>query len=208
MDQHFPNLPHLVPQRGTALSRALFKKLFLAQGWTIEGEVPNFPKAVAIISPHTSNIDGWYGFLAIFGLGIQITVLGKDALFKPPFKRALDWAGVIPVKRDTANGLTEQVIATIQKYDKIWIGMAPEGTRKKAKKMKSGFYHIAAKANIPIVMFSFDYDRKTIHCLGHLDPSGNYDEDLTKIFERYEGKISPQNRNWLAEPLQNLVKKT
>ncbi|MGK3628378.1 lysophospholipid acyltransferase family protein, partial [Acinetobacter sp. A11] len=182
MDQHFPNLPDLVPQRGTALSRALFKKLFLAQGWTIEGEVPNFPKAVAIISPHTSNIDGWYGFLAIFGLGIQITVLGKDALFKPPFKRALDWAGVIPVKRDTANGLTEQVVATIQNYEKIWIGMAPEGTRKKAKKMKSGFYHIAAKANIPIVMFSFDYDHKTIHCLGHLNPSGHYDEDLTKIF--------------------------
>ncbi len=74
--------------------------------------------------------------------------------------------------------------------------------------MKSGFYHIAAKANIPIVMFSFDYDRKTIHCLGHLNPSGNYDEDLQKIFERYKGKISPKNRNWLAEPLQNLVKKT
>ncbi len=65
--------------------------------------------------------------------------------------------------------------------------MAPEGTRKKAK-MKSGFYHIVAKANIPIVMFSFDYDRKTIHCLGYLTPSGNYDEDLAKIFERYEGK--------------------
>ncbi|WP_107317091.1 lysophospholipid acyltransferase family protein, partial [Acinetobacter baumannii] len=197
MEQHFPNLPSQVPQRGNALSRALFKKLFLAQGWTIEGEVPNFPKAVAIISPHTSNIDGWYGFLAIFGLGIQITVLGKDSLFKPPFKRVLDWAGVIPVKRDSANGLTEQVVATIQQYDKIWIGMAPEGTRKKAKKMKSGFYHIAAKANIPIVMFSFDiaakanipivmfsfdYDRKTIHCLGYLTPSGNYDEDLAKIF--------------------------
>ena len=75
------------------------------------------------------------------------------------------------------------------------------------RKMKSGFYHIAAKANIPIVMFSFDYDHKTVHCLGYLTPSGNYDEDLAKIFERYEGKISPKNRNWLAEPLQNLVKK-
>lgn len=51
MEQHFPNLPSQVPQRGNALSRALFKKLFLAQGWTIEGEVPNFPKAVAIIFP-------------------------------------------------------------------------------------------------------------------------------------------------------------
>ena len=78
MDQHFPNLPDLVPQRGTALSRALFKN-FLAQGWTIEGEVLICQKQWRLF-PHTSNIDGWYGFLAIFGLGIQITVLGKDAL--------------------------------------------------------------------------------------------------------------------------------
>lgn len=64
MEQHFPNLPSQVPQRGNALSRALFKNSFGTR-LTIEGEVPNFPKAVAIISPHTSNIDGWYGFLAI-----------------------------------------------------------------------------------------------------------------------------------------------
>ena len=208
MSQYFPELPPLVPQRGTSYSRALCKKLFLSQGWKVVGEIPNLPKAVAIISPHTSNIDGWYGFLAIGGLGLKITVLGKDTLFKPPFKPLLNWAGLIPVHRDSTNGLTEQVVAEIQKCDRIWVGMAPEGTRKKAEKMKSGFYHIAHAAGIPIVMFSFDYDRKTIHCLGHLNPSGNYDEDLQKIFERYKGKISPKNRNWLAEPLQNLVKKT
>lgn len=143
MSQHFPELPPLVPQRGTSYSRALCKKLFLSQGWKVVGEIPNLPKAVAIISPHTSNIDGWYGFLAIGGLGLKITVLGKDTLFKPPFKPLLNWAGLIPVHRDSTNGLTEQVVAEIQKCDRIWVGMAPEGTRKKAEKMKSGFYHIA-----------------------------------------------------------------
>jgi hypothetical protein len=117
------------------------------------------------------------------------------ALFKPPFKRALDWAGVIPVKRDTANGLTEQVVATIQKYDNM---------------VKTTFHFFCfftcafgRHSNPDLVIFLngcndllsksigcvFDYDHKTIHCLGHLNPSGNYDEDLTKIFERYEGKI-------------------
>ena len=207
MEKNFPILPDQVPHRGTPLSHTLCKKLFLAQGWKIDGDIPNFPKAVVIVSPHTSNIDGWYAFLAMFGLGIQMTILGKDTLFRPPFKHLLNWAGVIPVKRDTANGLTEQVVDAIQKHDKIWVGMAPEGTRKKAKKMKSGFYHIAMKANIPIVMFSFDYDQKTLHSLGYLQPTGNYEADLQLIFERYTGKFSPKNRHWLAEPLQNLLKK-
>lgn len=207
MSQHFPELPPLVPQRGTSYSRALCKKLFLSQGWKVIGEIPNLPKAVAIISPHTSNIDGWYGFLAIGGLGLKITVLGKDTLFKPPFKPLLNWAGLIPVHRDSTNGLTEQVVAEIQKCDRIWVGMAPEGTRKKAEKMKSGFYHIAHAAGIPIVMFSFDYDHKMIYCLGAFTPTGHYQQDLEKIMCFYQGHFSPKNPNWLAEPLQKLVKK-
>ena len=207
MSQHFPELPPLVPQRGTSYSRALCKKLFLSQGWKVIGEIPNLPKAVAIISPHTSNIDGWYGFLAIGGLGLKITVLGKDTLFKPPVKPLLNWAGLIPVHRDSTNGLTEQVVAEIQKCDRIWVGMAPEGTRKKAEKMKSGFYHIAHAAGIPIVMFSFDYDHKTIYCLGAFTPTGHYQQDLEKIMGFYQGHFSPKNPNWLAEPLQKLVKK-
>ncbi|ENW95472.1 1-acyl-sn-glycerol-3-phosphate acyltransferase [Acinetobacter sp. NIPH 298] len=207
MPQHFPDLPPLVPQRGTASSRALCKKLFLRQGWKIIGEIPNLPKAVAIISPHTSNIDGWYGFLAIGGLGLKVTVLGKDTLFKPPFKAFLKWAGLVPVHRDTAHGLTEQVVATIQQYDRIWVGMAPEGTRKKAEKMKSGFYHIAHAASIPIVMFAFDYDHKTIYSLGAFTPTGRYQQDLEQIIQRYVGHFSPKNPEWLAEPLQKLVKK-
>lgn len=55
--KHFPELPPLVPSRGNRLSRYFFKRIFLVQGWQLEGEFPNLPKAVAIISPHTSNID-------------------------------------------------------------------------------------------------------------------------------------------------------
>ena len=71
--RQFPQLPDQVPQRGTASSRALFKNIFLAQGWQMVGEFPNLPKAAAIISPHTSNIDAWHGFTALLGLGIKIT---------------------------------------------------------------------------------------------------------------------------------------
>ena len=202
MTQYFPTLPDRVPARGSALTKQIFKRIYLAQGWRFEGEFPNLPKAVAIISPHTSNIDAWHGFTALLGLGIQITIFGKHTLFNTPLKPLLEWVGVIPVNRDNQHGLTKQIAEIIHAKDKIWIGMAPEGTRKQADKIKSGFYYIAYEAHIPIVMFSFDYAKKTIHCLGTFEPTGNFEADLEQILQRYEGHFSPKNPDWLAKPLQ------
>lgn len=204
---NFPDLPDQVPQRGTAFSRRCFKQLYLQQGWRFVGEIPNIPKAVAIMTPHTSNYDAWYGFLAMLGLGIQLTILGKASLFNTPLKALFKWVGVIPVHRDSANGLTQDIINTIQQYDKIWLGIAPEGTRKQADKIKSGFYHIAHGAGLPIVIFAFDYDQKTIRCLEVMHTSGDYEQDLDKIMQIYAGNFSPKNVHWLSKPLQKLVKK-
>ena len=207
MDKYFPTLPDRVPARGNCLSRNIFKNIFLAQGWHFKGEFPNLPKAVAIISPHTSNIDAWYGFTALLGLGIKITIFGKHTLFKTPLKPLLNWIGVIPVQRNAQQGLTQQIIDFINTQTQIWVGMAPEGTRKRAETIKSGFYRIAVGAHIPIVMFSFDYAHKTIHCLGVFQPTGDYEPDLEQILNLYIGKFSPKNPNWLARPLQNRIKK-
>lgn len=206
MSAHFPTLPDQVPARGSSLSRTIFKKIFLAQGWHFEGEFPNLPKAVAIISPHTSNIDAWHGFTALLGLGIKITIFGKHTLFNTPSTPLLEWIGVIPVNRSIQQGTTQQIINFIDTQEQIWVGMAPEGTRKQAESFRSGFYRIALGANIPIVMFSFDYNRKTIHCLGVFQPTGNYEQDLERILNRYVGKFSPKNPQWLAKPLQNRIK--
>ncbi|TCB78603.1 acyltransferase [Acinetobacter sp. ANC 3781] len=206
MSAHFPTLPDQVPARGSSLSRTIFKKIFLAQGWHFEGEFPNLPKAVAIISPHTSNIDAWHGFTALLGLGIKITIFGKHTLFNTPLKPLLEWIGVIPVNRSIQQGTTQQIINFIDTQEQIWVGMAPEGTRKQAESFRSGFYRIALGANIPIVMFSFDYNRKTIYCLGVFQPTGNYEQDLERILNRYVGKFSPKNPQWLAKPLQNRIK--
>lgn len=206
MSAHFPTLPDQVPSRGSHLSRTIFKKIFLAQGWHFEGEFPNLPKAVAIISPHTSNIDAWHGFTALLGLGIKITIFGKHTLFNTPLKPLLEWIGVIPVNRSIQQGTTQQIIDFIDTQEQIWVGMAPEGTRKQAKSFRSGFYRIALGANIPIVMFSFDYQHKTIYCLGVFQPTGNYQQDVEHILDLYVGKFSPKNPQWLAKPLQNRIK--
>lgn len=203
----FPKLPPLVPSRGGKLSQTLFKQLFLAQGWQLKGEFPNLPKAVAIISPHTSNIDAWLGFNALLGLDIQITIFGKDSLFRTPLKPILEWIGVVPVVRDTPQGHTRQIVDVINKTDRIWVGMAPEGSRKVPEKIRSGFYHIAKAAHLPIVMFSFDYDIKTVHILGVYHLTGDYEYDLEQIYKHYEGKFSAKNPDWVAKPLQKLLKK-
>jgi len=203
----FPKLPPLVPSRGGKLIQILFKQLFLAQGWQLKGEFPNLPKAVAIISPHTSNIDAWLGFNALLGLDIQITIFGKDSLFRTPLKPILEWIGVVPVVRDTPQGHTRQIVDVINKTDRIWVGMAPEGSRKAPEKIRSGFYHIAKAAHLPIVMFSFDYDIKTVHILGVYHLTGDYEYDLEQIYKHYEGKFSAKNPDWVAKPLQKLLKK-
>ena len=135
----FPQLPPHVPSRGSKLSRTFFRQLFLGQGWRLEGEFPDLPKAVAIISPHTSNIDAWLGFNALLGLGIQITIFGKDSLFRTPLKPVLEWIGVVPVVRDSPQGHTRQIVEIIEKSEQIWVGMAPEGSRKAPKKSAAVF---------------------------------------------------------------------
>ena len=203
----FPQLPPHVPARGSKLSRAFFRRLFLAQGWRLEGEFPDLPKAVGIISPHTSNIDAWLGFNALLGLGIQIKIFGKDSLFRTPLKPVLEWIGVVPVVRDSPQGHTRQIVDIIEKSQQIWVGMAPEGSRKAPDKIRSGFYHIAKAAHLPIVMFSFDYDIKTIHILGVSHLTGDYEYDLEQIYQHYQGKFSAKNPDWVAKPLQKPLKK-
>lgn len=204
----FPHLPPRVPSRGSKLRRELFKQLFLAQGWTFQGEFPNLAKAVAIISPHTSNIDAWYGFNALLGLGLDITIFGKDSLFRTPLKPLLKWIGVVPVVRDSPQGKTQQIIHAIQNKQQIWVGMAPEGSRKAPEKIRSGFYHIAHGAGLPIVMFGFDYETKTILILGVYHTTGNYEADLEQIYTHYHGKISAKYPERIAKPLQKHAKKS
>lgn len=206
MSLNFPSLPDQVPQRGTASSRNIFKSLYLAQGWSFNGEFPNLPKAVVIVAPHTSNFDGLFGVLAMLGVGLNITIFGNDSLFKTPLKGLFEWIGIIPINRDSPHGVTQEIIDIIKQKEQIWIAIAPEGTRKKAEKIKSGFYHIAMGAQIPIAIFSLDYDRKMIHSLGILQPTGNYEQDLEDILNRFKGKFSPKRKSLLSIPLQKLLK--
>jgi 1-acyl-sn-glycerol-3-phosphate acyltransferase len=197
-----PLLPDQVPKRQGKFSQKFFKQLYLAQGWQFQGEFPNLAKAVAIVMPHTSNLDGWYGFNFIVAMDLKIHIFAKDSLFKTPLKPLLNWLDVIPVTRNVARGLTQQAIEVINSRDKIWVGMTPEGTRHNAPEFKSGFYRIALGAKVPIVMFALDYAKKIIYCLGAFQPTGNYQADLVQIVALYQNKIVAKHPQRLAQPLQ------
>lgn len=197
----FSELPALVPKRGNATSHSFWKNALIAHGWQVTGDIPDLPKALLIGAPHTSNLDAWYALMAVLGLGLRITVMAKDTLFKPPFKTLLHWLNVVPVKRSSPEGLIEQIKNEFDRHEAIWVGISPEGTRSGAEKWKSGFYRIAMSANVPIVMVGFDYKLKQIIFLGVFQPTGHYEQDLKEIQEKYRG-LTPHHPEKLSHPLR------
>lgn len=198
----FPVLCKNIPQRGTKWFKHFFAQLLRAQGWHIEGKIPNVPKAVIIVAPHTSNIDAWFSFLAVLALDLKITILAKHTLFVTPFDKLMHWFGMMPVNRDHPQGLTEHLIKEIATQERIWIAMSPEGTRKQAKQWKSGFYRIAKAAHIPIIMIALDYRHKTIRILGQKTCTDDYQQDMQEILMAYQGNFSAKNPLQLSDPLR------
>ena len=125
------------------------------------GDLPNCSRLVVIVAPHTSNWDFVVGIAARLALRLRIHWLGKHTLFRGLFGRWMRRLGGIPINRSAAHGAVEQVIQQFQTHKSFLVGLSPEGTRKKVPQWKSGFYHIAVGAEVPILPIHFDYDDNT-----------------------------------------------
>ena len=165
------------------MSRALLG----AFGWRIEGDFPPRPKMVAIVAPHTSNWDFIVGILAVFAIGIRVRFLAKHTLFKGPLGAIMRWCGGMPVNREAPQGLVPQVGEAIEKADRVFLAITPAGTRSSTKPWKSGFYHIAVAARVPILPVVFDGPNRAIRLLAQFEPSGSYESDLPKLLALYAG---------------------
>jgi 1-acyl-sn-glycerol-3-phosphate acyltransferase len=182
-----PSLPACMPRRGNAFSSAVSRVLLGAWGWRIDGDLPPRHKIVAIVAPHTSNWDFIVGILAMFAIGIRVQFLAKHTLFSRWLGGLMRWFGGMPVNRAAPQGLVPQVVETIQKADEVFLAIAPAGTRSSTKPWKSGFYHIAVAARVPILPVVFDGPGRTIRLLPPFEPSGNYHADLPKLLALYAG---------------------
>jgi 1-acyl-sn-glycerol-3-phosphate acyltransferase len=182
-----PALPPSVPRGGNGFSRALGRALLALGGWRIEGEFPDRPKLVAIVAPHTSNWDFIVGISAVWALGLRVRFLGKHTLFRPPLGWLMRWFGGIPVNRDVPQGFVPQAVAAIAKADAILLAITPAGTRSSSKPWKSGFYHIAHAARVPILPIAFDGARRTIRLLAPVETSGDHAHEIPRLRALYDG---------------------
>ena len=168
-----------------------------ATGWKVQGQLPaNGRKSVLIAAPHTSNWDLPYTLMVAFALRLNVYWMGKQSLFKAPFRGVMLWLGGIPIQRESSNNVVEASIAAIQNADgPVQLIVPPEGTRSKARYWKTGFYYIALGANVPIVMAYMDYARKESGLGPVFEPTGNIEADMARIqafYQPFTGKNPDQ----------------
>tara|TARA_R110002167_G_scaffold48226_7_gene142502 strand:- start:4956 stop:5498 length:543 start_codon:yes stop_codon:yes gene_type:complete len=163
---------------------------FKLMGWTVSGEFPHqLDQCVIIVAPHTSWVDFFLGLLIRKVWNEEINFIGKKSLFKPPFGWFFRWTGGTPVDRSKNNDLVNATAAIFQERKKFRLTLAPEGTRKKVTKWKSGFYYIALAAKVPIVMVAFDFGKKEIKISEPHIPTGNKEADFVVYKNFYKGVV-------------------
>jgi 1-acyl-sn-glycerol-3-phosphate acyltransferase len=168
----------------TALVGEAYLKL---AGWTTEGELPASRKAVFIAAPHTSSWDLPYMVAVSWVYGIKLHWLGKHTLFagfRGPFMR---WLGGIAVDRRSPSGVVGTLVERFAEADTLYLAIAPAGTRSRAKHWRSGFYHIAYGANVPIICGFLDFGRKVGGVGPAIIPTGDFKADMDRIRAFYDG---------------------
>lgn len=155
-------------------------------GWTVD-IAPLPPRGVVIVYPHTSNWDFPIGYLAKLAAGVPIRWIGKASLFRGPFGALFRRMGGIPVERGARAGVIADLAEEFARGDRLWIALAPEGTRSFTDHWKSGFYHLALAAHVPLGLASLDWGRRRIELRTLLRLTGDPADDLARIREAYAG---------------------
>ena len=156
-------------------------------GFKIMGDVGNkLPKKVYAVVPHTSNWDFPLGILVRSASNMQVNFIAKDSLFKPPFGFIFRWLGGYPVDRSKSTNFVDTMVDFFLREKNFAIVLAPEGTRKKVDRLRTGFYHIARQAQVPIICVRFDFGRKEVVFRDPLWPSDEA-RDFEKMYAFYRG---------------------
>lgn len=157
--------------------------------WKLVGEFPDIDKCVVIVVPHTSWVDFLVGLVVRRVIDKKFHYVAKASLFKPPFGWYFRWMGGSPVERDKSSDTVAAIAKIFDEKDEFRLALAPEGTRKKVDHWKTGFYYIAHKAKVPVVLVAFDYGKKQVKIAEPYTTSGFYDQDLPDFQEFYKGVV-------------------
>ena len=178
----------------------LYLKFF---GWKCIGNVPEEKKYIVLAGPHTSNWDMPLMIACASIIGARPYWMGNIAIFFFPFGTFFKWMGGYAIDRSKSNSLVDQMVAVFNEVDELCILIPPEGTRKRREKWKSGFYHIAKQANIPLVLGYLDYDKK-IGAFGEVYwVTNDFEADMKYIQQFYASKGPKFPENFAGEFLQD-----
>lgn len=202
MNSNFP-IPAQYVRRNAPVANFIGRTAMRLSGWRFAGELPDLPKFVITVAPHTSNWDFVIGVMALFTLDIRLNFIGKHTLFSgffgSLFGRWLRSLGGIPADRTKAHGLVGEVVDAFKANDRMILALSPEGTRTLSKGFKSGFLHIAQGANVPIVLAYFDFPNRTVGFGPLFVPSGDVARDMKAILDFYRPIRGRYLKQWQQE---------
>ena len=170
------------------IRRTLGRAVLRIAGWRVEGSAPREPKYVLIAAPHTSNWDLLYLLALSFRLGVKVSWLGKDSLFKGPMGFVLRRFGGVPVPRGQKSGMVESLAEEFDRAESLVIVVPPEATRSQTDHWKSGFYRIAVAAQVPIVCGYLDYENRVGGFGKVVWPTEDLEADMAAFREFYADK--------------------
>jgi len=164
-------------------------------GWKTQGAIPNYDKYIVCCAPHTSNSDLLMGKLFYAAMGCKTGFMMKSTWFIGPLGFFFRKMGGVPVYRKRKTTLIDQMVERANQSKVFHLAITPEGTRKANPNWKKGFYQIALKAGLPILLIAIDYQKKCIYCEKVIHPKGDVAEDMKEIknyFKDFKGK-HPEN---------------
>jgi 1-acyl-sn-glycerol-3-phosphate acyltransferase len=179
-----------IPQTGHRLLCTLGHAGMRLAGWRFSGAFPNCSRFVVIVAPHTSNWDFPILLLAKWALMLDVKWMGKDAIFRPPLGWFMRAVGGIAIERDGTHNVVDRSIRAFAERERMVLLLAPEGTRKRVTAWKSGFWHIAHGAGVPVVCVALDYARRTIRLGPAFDThDDNATAGIARVRASYAGVI-------------------
>jgi 1-acyl-sn-glycerol-3-phosphate acyltransferase len=183
-------MSELAPRRHRPLLQRVSRGVLALARWRIVGEVPPVAKFVAIVAPHTSNWDFPLGVLVMFALDLRVHWFGKASLFRSPLGPLFRHLGGRPVNRERPEGVVEQMAEIVRAEPGFVLALAPEGTRKRVHRWRTGFYRIAERADIPIVPVSFDWSRREVTIGSPMHATGDVAADVAVLQSRYRREMA------------------
>ena len=173
------------------LLRGLASLILKILGFRLENGLPDLPKYLVIAAPHTSNTDAVIFLCGALASGIRPLFTVKHTAFKPPFGGLLRWLGAYPIDRTRSTNMVDHVVEMYNSNDQIYFTVTPEGTRKLTQYWKSGFYHMARKANVPLVLAYVDYKRKVVGARPEpFYTTGDIQKDM-EVFKTFYEQFTP-----------------